>query len=74
MTASEFERLEQAWPALAPWLSVPRSETDYRQLVELLNTLIDRVGEDERHPLASLMDLVGELIAQYEDAHVPELT
>lgn len=73
MTAREFERLEQAWPTLAPWLSVPHSEADYRQLVELLNALIDRVGEDETHPLASLMDLVGELIALYEDAHVPEL-
>jgi HTH-type transcriptional regulator/antitoxin HigA len=34
---------------------------------------VDRVSEDEQHPLASLMDLVGTLIEQYEDAHVPEL-
>ena len=58
---------------MAPWLTVPRTEAEYRQLVVVLNALIDRVGEDETHPLASLMDVVGELIAQYEDAHVPEL-
>ena len=71
--AGDLERLEQAWLNLAPWLTVPRTEAEYRRLVELLNALIDRVGEEESHPLAGLMDLVGELIAHYEDAHVPEL-
>jgi HTH-type transcriptional regulator/antitoxin HigA len=74
MTTSELERVEQAWAVLAPWLTVPRTEAAYQQLVELLNALIDRVGEDETHPLASLMDVVGELIAQYEDAHVGSAT
>jgi HTH-type transcriptional regulator/antitoxin HigA len=36
--------------------------------------LIDEVGEDESHPLASLMEIVGVLIQNYEDQHVPELT
>ena len=42
-------------------------------LVELLDALIGRVGEDEGHPLASLMEVVGSLIERYEDEHVPEL-
>ena len=29
--------------------------------------------EDESHPLASLMEVVGSLIERYEDEHVPEL-
>jgi hypothetical protein len=33
----------------------------------------DEVGEDENHPLASLMDVLGVLIEKYEDEHVPEL-
>ena len=48
-------------------------EQDYEQAVELLDSLIDVVGENENHPLASLMELVGVLIEQYEDAHVPEI-
>jgi HTH-type transcriptional regulator / antitoxin HigA len=32
------------------------------------------VEEDEAHPLASLMELVGVLIERYEDEHIPELT
>jgi HTH-type transcriptional regulator/antitoxin HigA len=36
--------------------------------------LIDEVGEDESHPLASLMEIVGVPIQNYEDHHVRELT
>jgi HTH-type transcriptional regulator / antitoxin HigA len=39
-----------------------------------LDSIIDVVGENESHPLASLMELVGVLIEQYEDAHIPEIT
>jgi HTH-type transcriptional regulator/antitoxin HigA len=53
---------------------VPHSEGEYQRLVELLDSLIDRVGEDETHTLASLMEVVGTLIERYEDEHVPELT
>jgi HTH-type transcriptional regulator/antitoxin HigA len=33
-----------------------------------------KLGEDENHPPASLMDVLGVLIEKYEDEHVPELT
>ena len=39
-----------------------------------LDSSIDVAGENENLPLASLMELVGVLIEQYEDAHVPEIT
>ena len=41
--------------------------------IALLDTLIDEVGEDESHPLASFMEVVGILIEEYEDEQVPEL-
>jgi len=31
------------------------------------------VGDDEVHPLASLIEIVGVLIEKYEHEHVPEL-
>lgn len=43
------------------------------RLMGVLDELIDIVGEDENHTLASLMDVVGALIEKYEDEHVPEL-
>lgn len=63
-----------AWSSLAGSVFVPHSEDEYRKLVALLDNLIDEVGEDESHPLASLMEIVGVLIENYEDQRVPELT
>ena len=32
------------------------------------------MGENENHPLASLMEVIGVLIEKYKDEHVPEMT
>ncbi len=36
-------------------------------LVAVLDRLIDMVGVNENHPLASLMEVIGILIEKYED-------
>jgi len=74
MTTSELETIEQVWPNLAPLLFVPHTEREYERLVQMLDTLIDVVGEDESHPLASLMEVISVLVEKYEDEHVPELS
>ena len=59
---------------VAPFtLRVPHNEREYRQLVKLLDRLVDEVGENENHPLASLMEVLGVLIEKYEDENVAEL-
>ncbi len=73
MATSEVERVERVWPDLAPLLFVPHTEDDYQRLVTLLDSLIDRVGEDESHSLASLMEVIGALIERYQDERVSEL-
>ena len=50
------------------------TETDYKQLDAVLKELIYIVGDDEKHPLAPLMDFIGVLISKYEDEHFPKLT
>ncbi len=37
-------------------------ETEYQKLVNLLDNLIDEVGEDESHLLAFIMEIIGSLI------------
>jgi HTH-type transcriptional regulator / antitoxin HigA len=74
MSVAELENVTKAWPPISGAVRVPRSEADYRELVELLDRITDEVGEDENHPLASLMDVLGVLIEKYEDEYVPELT
>ena len=74
MTTSEIETVEQVWPSIAPLVFVPHTEQEYDRLVQMLDTLIDMVGEDEDHRLASLMEVIGVLVEKYEDEQVPELT
>ena len=61
------------WPDMADCLFVPRTGAEHDRLVALLDGLIDEVGEDEAHPLASLMDVLDVLIDRYEAEYVPEL-
>ncbi len=63
----------QSWKNLSDTVFVPRDETEYRRLVAMLDKLIDKVGEDETQPLASLMDVLSALIENYENANVSEL-
>jgi HTH-type transcriptional regulator / antitoxin HigA len=74
MSTAELERVTEAWPPISRAVRMPHTDTDYREIVELLDRVTDEVGEDENHPLASLMDVLGVLIEKYEDEHVPELT
>jgi len=74
MSIAELEKVTKAWPPISRAVRVPRSEDDYQELVQLLDRVTDDVGEDEDHPLASLMDVLGVLIEKYEDEHVAELT
>jgi HTH-type transcriptional regulator/antitoxin HigA len=74
MSLVELENVTKAWPPISRAVRVPRTDEDYRELVDLLDRVTDQVGENENHPLASLMDVLGVLIEKYEDEHVPELT
>jgi HTH-type transcriptional regulator / antitoxin HigA len=73
MSTAQIEKAFQAWPQIEPMLRVPHNEREYRQLVKLLDRLVDEVGEDEDHPLATLMEVLGVLIKKYEDENVKEL-
>ena len=73
MTTKQIEQAKHAWPSLSKTVRVPHSQEEYDELVALLDSLIDDVGEDETHPLASLMEMVGVLIERFEDESVPEL-
>jgi HTH-type transcriptional regulator/antitoxin HigA len=71
---NDFGETTRAWVALQGSIYVPHTQEEYSRLVSLLDSLIDEVGEDETHPLASLMEIVGLLVENYEAEYVPELT
>lgn len=61
--------LQKSWSTLEPLLAI-QNEEDYNKSVGQLNSLLDMVGEDEQHPLYSLLDTLGVLIEAYEQEHV----
>ena len=72
MLSPNLEKTIQVWPQISEVLFVPHTEAEYDCAVSLLDELIDEVGEDESHPVASLMETLGTLIEGYEDNHFPE--
>lgn len=52
--------------------SKTKKEEQYENAVRILDELIDKIGEDENHPLTSLMETLGTLIETYESQHFPE--
>ncbi|MDD5301452.1 MAG: helix-turn-helix domain-containing protein [Gallionella sp.] len=47
------------------------NKAQYNRMVQLMNSLVDEVGGNEKHPLADLLEIVGDIIAVYEDHHYP---
>jgi len=70
---TQLKEIAKVWPDIQDILSVPHSETDYKKLASLLDNVIDEVGNDESHPLASFMETLGSLIEMYETQNIPEI-
>ncbi len=74
MLDAKIQKAAPHWTVVSEFLYYPHNEAEYQKSVHLLDDLIDAVGEDENHPLASLMEILGLLIEKYEDEHVKEIT
>ena len=69
----QLQNIANVWPTIRNVFSVPHAENDYEHLVSLLDGLIDEVGENENHPLSSLMETIGNLIETYENNNVTQI-
>ena len=70
---TQIEKIAKLWPGIQNVFSVPHNQKEYNRLVNLLDGVIDEVGENESHPLASLMETLGSLIESYEAQNTPEI-
>ena len=70
---TQLENIANVWPTIKNIFSVPHTEAEYKNLVSLLDSLIDEVGESESHPLSSLMETIGNLIETYENNYLPPI-
>jgi HTH-type transcriptional regulator/antitoxin HigA len=66
----ELKTAVKHWRYVSPILTFPKNEKEYQSLVARLDKLLDIVGENEKHELMGLVDLLSNLIAIYEDNHL----
>jgi HTH-type transcriptional regulator/antitoxin HigA len=74
----DMQKLLPAWEQFraATDISPIRDEAHYARMTEMLESLLKEAGGDERHPIMGLVDIVGDLIEDYEtEQHsLPETT
>lgn len=51
----------------------PANAQEYSTLEKILDKLIDEVRDDEKHPLAIVMHIIGENLEQYDTEHHPAI-
>ncbi len=75
MTAIAFNpaAIAPAWNAFQSTLPIKmeaiQNEAEYDRVVAFMNSLLDVVGDDEAHELVGLLDLVGQLVEDFESTH-----
>lgn len=67
----DIKALQKTWLAFdrVAHLRPIRSDEEYDRTVALMNNLLDIVGDDEIHALSGLLDLVSELVEDYDAEH-----
>lgn len=67
----DIKALQKAWIAFdrVAHLRPIRNDEEYDRTVALMNNLLDIVGDDENHALSGLLDLVSELVEDYDADH-----
>jgi HTH-type transcriptional regulator/antitoxin HigA len=68
MTATLERKVSQVWKQAKPLLAVD-SPASYKHACRLLEDLLKEVGNNEKHPLASMVDTLGTLIEAWEIEH-----
>lgn len=66
--APAWRSLQEALPVR---LTPIRTQTQFTEVAALLHSLLDAVGDDENHELVDFLDLVGQLVEDYEAEHHP---
>jgi HTH-type transcriptional regulator/antitoxin HigA len=73
MLAHQFDQVVRDYRRLRTLvpLGTLRTKKDYTRAVEMLDAILDEIGEDEKHAMAELADAISVFIEKYEAEHVP---
>ena len=69
----DISALQASWQAFdtLAHLRPVHNEADYDRMLAMMNALLDVAGDDENHPLSSLLELAADLVSRYEQEHHP---
>ena len=69
----QVKQLLPAWETFrsATDIAPIRDKAHYRRMAAMLEALLDEAGGNENHPAMGLVDIVGDLIEDYETEHHP---
>jgi HTH-type transcriptional regulator/antitoxin HigA len=69
----DIQHLLPAWEQFraATDISPIRDEGHHVKMTKILESLLDEVGSDESHPIMGLIDIVGDLVDDYEQQFHP---
>lgn len=54
------------WDHIAPVVQYPKNDKEFNKLVSELDELLNMVGDDEKHRLMGLVDVISNIISSYE--------
>ena len=69
----QMAHLLPAWEAFRNTTDIApiRNDAHYQRMVSMLEALLNEAGSNENHPAMGLVDIVGDLIEDYEAEHHP---
>lgn len=67
----DIRAIQTSWAKLDAMAQIRpiHDEAGYDRMVALMNDLLDVVGDNEEHQLAGLLELIGDLVSNYEREH-----
>ncbi len=65
--------IQSNWPPLAEILTYPKNRKEYEQKLDMMNELLKMDLPDE-HPISSFVDLLGDIIDEYEKSNYEEVS
>ena len=64
----DHPKVEKSWRTMEGLLLI-HNKQEYERAVATLNLLLDKIGDNEEHPLFGLLEVMGTLIECYEQEH-----
>ncbi len=66
-THTDLNNTIKHWKCIASDIHEPLNNEDYKRLSDILDRLLDIVGENEKHELIGLVDVISHMISMYDD-------